>query len=380
VILLAACTVDPLDISGKPCPCDDGFSCVNDRCVASVCSETPGTFMVDNLVGAWSTMNTIAWDWETPGETSGADLAGYKLVVGQNEQAVRDCACTVGAGGACAPDANARVIDTDENFELGHFTLSRDTGGVDQVLRTISYEHEPDTEYVAILVALDTAGGSRSTNLARRRTTRPTSDEIIIAGFGPLGDGQYPAPCCIYGVDHGDGSYSLDYSILCEPEAGPLADGFDGTACPTSAATECPDHSIDVMGETRESSCFVNYRLQGLRRDLSPIQEGGFAEAFLEFDIELSGGQNSGYSEFFIGVDDNPPAGDLAVNWWMKLVPVRVEARTYQIPLHRLRESGDLIRDIGWTDINAHILQTFRVGGVFTNEQTLSVSNVRIRH
>jgi hypothetical protein len=377
VLALWGCTVDDLDISGKPCPCDDGFSCVNDRCVASTCSEQPGEFSVDNLVGSWSTLNTIAWDWETPGETLGTDLAGYVLVVGQEERAVRDCACKVGAGNPC-DETGVRVIDAEENFELGHFTLSRDTGGVDQVLRTISYDHEPDTEYVAILVALDTAGGSRSTNLARRRTSRIATDEIYLAASAPLGDGEYAQPCCIEGVDHGDGTYSIDYTIYCEPVTGFIG-SWDHTACPVSAASECPDHSMDPGGE-REPDCFVNYRLQGLRADLSPIRESQFAESFLEFGVELSGGKSSGYSEIFIVVDDDPGDAFDGNSWWMRLVPIRIQARTYQIPLHQLVLSADSIRKMVWTDLNAHLLQTFRLGGIFSNGETLSVSNVKIRH
>jgi len=105
-----------------------------------------------------------------------------------------------------------------------------------------------------------------------------------------------------------------------------------------------------------------------------------FDEAFLEFELESSGGEPSGYSEIFFTLGD-PAASDDHEFWCLKLVPIGTERRTYQLPLNRFRLSCSMqIRELEWADLGGRELKTFRVGGNFSHQETLTVSNVRIRH
>lgn len=360
---LCACIVPTLDLSGRPCPCVDGWQCDpstqtcergqagstsvgdagdsdtadndtadNDPTLASsedTAAATP--FDVTEFAADWSTPTSIHWAWTIAGEE--ADFHAYEVWVATSEAALSD--------------QNAvAVFDGSVNPELSRWILNN-TNGTDAVLGTITDGLEPGVDYFARLFVLDTSGGrTHSPNVAVRATNTPPVSEAVIFADDPPGGQMYPE--CMQRVDTNaaaGSTHSYAHQMMCEPGV--------GSGCQGGGAPEC----------------WENLRLQNLTGPPLSIGGGEFADAFIEVYVAI----------------DSTAVGD-AHGWWsevgiqgsddvwhsVKALTIRADGayRRYEIPLTQLGLTSDTFDGV---------VAGFRVGSTFPDATTVRFDEVRIR-
>jgi hypothetical protein len=209
VFAVAGCGVGRIDLSGRSCPCAKGWVCD----VGGVC-RVPGPQTTDNLRAAWTTSNSIRWEWNvTPGPWQ-----SYVLVVGPVAQ---DVAARTGTATLWTKE---RSRDLGEDRQASVSISSIDKPGLGA---TVTDGLQPNTEYFAELIAIQEATSVWVTNAARGRTLPEPNREAVIFQDDPLPDrvkvspewyrmqstGGGPVPC-----QHGRG--------LCYGGRTPAPDGY----------------------------------------------------------------------------------------------------------------------------------------------------------
>jgi len=149
LVLLAAlwgavgCSVAPVDLTGKACPCVDGWHCADGGCVAGErdggagCGEE-GRYRVLGFAAGWRTANALQWTWETAPDVDGGDLLYASVVIGRDEARVDQCACALGRGEPCDEGPELWIVDESDNPELAHDTRTNRTGSPEPVRSTVT--------------------------------------------------------------------------------------------------------------------------------------------------------------------------------------------------------------------------------------------------
>lgn len=361
--LVAACTIDPVDFAEKRCPCDLGFECevARDRCVpagsiarddgSTMDSGTdapvvppdaagPGRVVIGALRAAWSTPNSIRWEWTVTAGTA-ADLFEYQLVLGTTAEAAQS-----GDG--------ADVWTDDRNPELGRFLLPRGSAE-DPVTFTTTDELDPDTEYFAVLRAIDTMGAVSVSNVANARTSVTSLRSIDIFGDDWAAATGYYLPSCISVATSmpASGSAHVEYHHYCTAM---------GAAC---------------SGDGSMQICWENIRRQDLGISTAALTEGGFAQAYLEFSLSHDGMEPTWWSDVQLWVGSGHFTG----------APLTYRNdgayRRYQIKLTALRSTAD-DRAMTFADFRDGMggqlpIELFWVGAAWWHGSTLRFDDVAIR-
>lgn len=186
-----ACTLAPIDESMKACPCAPGYVCdeeltqtcyrpmnANQDCVPAV--------TVTDFDADWATQNSIHWRWTPVGDPD--ELLRYELHVVPMAERFR-----------------RRVIGPEENSELGDFHR-RSSSITDVLVDTITYEHEPDTEYIGRLVAIDRNLCEFRSEIRGASTLPPPTAEIDL--FGPCLGEDFAPPSLVFMNRGGDCVFS----------------------------------------------------------------------------------------------------------------------------------------------------------------------------
>jgi hypothetical protein len=200
---------------------------------AGVDARADGVTAVSNLRPEWVTAYSIMWRWEWTGDETAFER--FELVVGPSQAAVE------------TRTSGTRVLGPADRPELDHARLP-DTGDMNPVERTLADELEPDTDVWAVLVAVDTAGGSRTTAPAMVHTPPAPTAEIVL-----------------YADDHPPGSYPIPGELVestVGPYAGARTNRYDGV---------CPG-----------GDCFENLRRQDLGIATGALPASAFDRAFVE--------------------------------------------------------------------------------------------------
>jgi hypothetical protein len=328
---LVSCTAGELRLTGRACPCLDGWECdeSTNTCVQSVGSND-GAIDVTSFSAGWSTPEWIRWEWSLDGVAE--DFAAFELVVGTSREDV-------------LARENVRIVTGEENPELDRFELPW-SEGIDPVVATHTDGHLPDTEYYAQLVVIDTAGEvSTSRNIAQQRTG-------VEIGSIPIYDETTPPPgfvipaCLLEQTEgaHHEGSASYAMTVYCEgaDEEGVCSPSADGSGI-----------------------CYTNMNLNGMAQSLEKLVEGNFDDAFLEFSLRIDDSPNSYWAS--VGIQDGPD--DLAV-----FAPVTFRAdgayRTHQIPLEAFGKSYASY---------AEVFEGVTIGGQWGDGATVRVDSIYIR-
>jgi len=373
--LVVACYVKPVDFSDKTCPCAQGYTCVDDRCVsgtvgdgdadsdieadADTDSDGDGDTDADGdgdgdgdsdtdadeepctpAVGAadfgadWATSESIRWQWEPVGEAD--DFLAYELVIGESVEDVERRSGT------------ARVFTSEDNPELGVYLLPR-TGGEDPVRATITDRLTPATSYVAQLVVTDTALCSFTTPVAAKAThIDPPSEIVIFRDSVP--PGSYPLPSNFLPEPDEDGGYYLEY-----------VPAEDGECAPTS--TMCGD----------------NLRYQGFHIDLSRISAGAFATtALFEFELSVDAESSGFWSDVGLTFEDQNHIY-LFHPWTMR---PQCDHVVFQVPLRALWRTDDTLGEVllDRDEIASSDLVEFRIFGTWNRDAVVRVDEIRIRY
>lgn len=377
---VSGCSVDPVDLSGKSCPCEGGWHCVDGECVAGQpdagpgCGE-PGNYELQSFAAGWRTQNALQWAWETAPDVEGDDLLHATVVIGTDEPEVERCACALARGERCDESADLRVVDDTDNPELAYDTRDNRTGGPEPVRSTVTSGLEPDTVYAATLLAFDTTGGVSRTPVAFNRTGREAERAVTVFDDGTTENG-YPIPACFE-----TGADGFTHYVQCPPPEGERG-GCKIEADPCPEDSRWPGASSDAwlcepdVHPDHESTCWVTLRWQELALPLDSITSGAFAEAFLEFEATLEG-EPSNYGEAYLALQG--PSG--TKHWGLRgELALRGEGEThvYQVPLHALTSEDGTPMD--WSDLQGRQIYRVSVGGFFTHGRAVSVHSFAIRY
>lgn len=270
VTMLAGCVIDDIDQTGKACPCAGDYTC---DALSMTCRRGPGSvgggdggtsmpgegvIKVADLKVAWTTPNTIRWEW-TPSSTAPDQLLRYELVVGTN---MADIATRAGG---------VQVFTDKQNPELGRYYLPR-TGGQDTVVFTMSDGHQPATTYYGQLTAIDTGGKTTVTNIAAAKTADPPTSSIDVF------------------TDNPTKGYSIPAGVVW--------------------LTTPPNHSgaghyqFDVGCDAGTQTCFDNLRRQDLQIGLGGISQGSFlTTAFVEVWVATDGMFTPYWCDLWLSLD-----------------------------------------------------------------------------
>jgi hypothetical protein len=299
-LAFVGCTIPDLDFTGKQCPCPDGWSCVAGACARAAATDGPvGRITVGNLRAAWSTPNSIRWEWDVAGSKD--DFGEFQLTVASQPP---------GAGGSMTWTSAV-------NVELGRLYLPNPNGNEDLVTGTITDQHDTDTTYVATLVALDSSGNRSVSNQAQTATTVQLTHTITF--FSNATPPGYPLPPPIV-VAQGcgiSGSACLSYTPSADPMC--MAEACSPGMC-----------------------CYENLRWQDLNADTSMITQGSFDQiAYYEFYIASTGKAPSYWADVWLYLN---PSGSQKIftyhPWSYRPDPA---FRRVQIPLRALSDGTNLL-------------------------------------
>ena len=293
-------------------------------CVADLCPADgalgPAAITVSALRVAWTTPNTIRWEWDTSGEP--VDLDHFELTITDTVTGSR------------------QVIGPSENPALSAF-LRPQTGGPDPVGELISRELLADRTYRGQVIAVDTAGRrSLSSEVVAETIAEPTRAIELYTELTTPG-------------------YSLPSELVAQTNA-----PFSGS--------EHLQYDVPACGE---ATCFEHLRRQDLDVDLSGIDATSFATtAFFEVAVRLDASVPTYYAEsrlwFGPSSDPDPLAHVVAFT-----IVGDATYRIYQFPLRAYRHSGQALTH---AEIQRGLFEA-GVGGFWQAGQTVRVDAMRIR-
>lgn len=218
----AACSVDPLDLSGKRCPCADGFVCddATESCVAAgslvadggaaddaqadaPARDAGGRITVFELRAVWQTGNAIRWDWKVLGDAAHFDR--YELVIGPRAEDVRARASsTTRFDPKTSPELGSfggRVVPAPAARPFSTFTVTGDL-------------KEGQTVFAQV-VAYDDAGGTTESDVASATTTRPRATLLLYDEGLPEGGALTPAATKTSASNPFAGAQCLEQKVGC---------------------------------------------------------------------------------------------------------------------------------------------------------------------
>lgn len=172
-VLAGACSIPPLEPTGRACPCVEGWTCNRSR---GVCERgTGGVVVVSNLRAAWTTAHTVRWEWDADGFYTSLRqpiASSYGLFVGRTREEV---------------ERRATLWSATRNPELA-FNRSGYP-----VRATITDEHPPDSDVWAQVLAIDKDGKESLSEPARARTTpAPAAGTVVFGDSLPPGAAVNP--------------------------------------------------------------------------------------------------------------------------------------------------------------------------------------------
>lgn len=332
----AACTIDDIDLRGRSCPCAEGWTCdvTTNRCVEqTVGFSDAGAIDVVSFTAEWATPNAIRWRWELSGRSE--DFFAFQLALGTSHEEVA---------------ARSGLVTGADNPELDRFELPR-TSGVDPVVSTITYDLEPDTDYFAQLIVIDTASAeSTSPNVANEHTAdSPVASIDIMLDAAPL-PGRTQPSCMMLSSESSAGPQAYAYSHHC------AADGTASMVCQPVA----PSAPL----------CWENVFLEDMQIAVAPesFPLGAFDEAYLEVAVRVDDSQHAWWSTAGLR-----PIGGTELRS-INGITYRANG-AYRVHQFKLTELGITYDEI----VQAGGLQTFYIGSAWSDGATVRFDEVRIR-
>jgi hypothetical protein len=347
-LVVASCAVSGLDVTGKACPCVDGYVCdvPTNTCVVP---GAPGAvdsgrddgpapaarIAVSNLRAAWTTANSVHWRWDVSGDP--ADFSRYEIVTGPSEAVVRDRA------------PGSRVWRPIDNAELANMRgLDRTLNGDPFDPFTTTDEHAEDTTLFAQVSAFDNAGAATTTNVVEAKTTKPNGN-IVIFSDGDMAGTSNP----------GAFSRSTDRP-------------YRGTHC----------YALRV-GCGAEASCYQRPERSKIAVNAAALSQATFGDAFLEFAVAGDAAVPNFYSDVLLQLGNDTCAGGANAcryRWEGWTFSGADRWRLVQVPLHVLRKLSDN-KEMTWADFNAakELLHAIAFRGTWAGNSTARFDEIRVR-
>ncbi len=304
-LVLSGCVIEPLELSDKECPCAEGYVCdaSTNRCMTTATQDCKAT--VEGFRPVWSTANVIRWEWTPVGDP--ASFVRYELEIAETrEQLGTD---------------EARVIGAEENPELGAYRLPRTGSSQDVVTGTHSYDHDPNTSYVARLLVTDTSSCVFRSELGTKSTLLRPIDPFVLYS-GPRPEPGSVVPTSVSVVEDGAGGFASEYRPGTDP------------ACIEDGRGVCSEN--------------IEWRRLGV--DVSALTEGQFTTTgSLEVVMTNATDAPSFYARVWLRVDD--------VLYRYEPITIPPTRRRLQVPLRELRDDAGV-------PLSHEQLQTAPVDGV----------------
>ncbi len=373
-LVVAACSVAAVQLTGHPCPCVSGWTCdpMSNQCVevqrtdaasnpgsdagvtesssgdASTSCPCPmgyacspdthtcqrGAVGLDTLTASYTTPYSIHWTWPTPKNLQ--LLSYFELVVGpsQNDVLIRSAAST--------------VWTSHQNPELG-FGMIQHSNSTDPVTRTITDELAPATTYWAQLVAVDNSG-LRSGSSAASGTTLSCPEGIVplvqssFSGWVLPCATQVPCsqtpPSLTFAADAG-AACANDMALVgmdtCLVELAAQCDvGVTGAGCDAGCGW-CPACAGASPYCLNSIGCDDVLHVAGLGAALTGLTSKAFETAYVEFAFEADATATGNWSEVQLQLANRS-------DYWTYL-PWTVRAdkhfRVVQLPLRAMVHNTD---------------------------------------
>jgi hypothetical protein len=307
----------------------------------AVAPDAAPAVRVTNLRVAWTTANSIGWEWDVS-DAPPDQLAAYELVIGSSEHDV------VQRKGSIV------IWDAAKNPELGHYLLPR-TRTAERVRGTITGGHAPGMDYWAQLIAQDHQARRAHSAVVRARTSYAIDEAPLVP---PHADPRLRA---------------LAAWMTLRPDPVDGAGGLEAVAC----CRRSPDGGPPACDEG--PSCYENLRLLNPPARLARISEGTFeTTAFLEFAVTHDSKIPSTWSEVWLGIGSPDPARGF-YRYRSLVFPANARPRLVQIPLRVLRNERDEPLTFATLREADFVIDQFNVGGLWTPGARVLVDDIRIR-
>lgn len=343
--VMASCTVDDLDLTGKSCPCADGYVCnaSTNVCVASLPADPDGgapdvgvpppsppasRIVVSAFTPAWQTANTVRWSWRVEGDA--ASFLSYEIAWADSLSKVE-----TGAG--------ATVVGSAQKAELGGFDArgQKTSGPVD--LWTTTHGHAPGKTVFAKLTARDKNGATSSLIASATTTRAPTVNKVLFDGTKQTS--------------------SKPASFEFRAPGGEEPHYFFAVDC-AAGVTTCANH----------------IELDGIGRDLATptFTAADFASAFLEARI-VGGIATSGFTTAIAIEPAGCTAGDDVCQWrfrgWSQ--PGGTQP-VIQVPLRELENAAGKLT---YTTLQSDgfLIAAFSISGTWKDAATVRLYDARIK-
>ncbi len=242
---------------------------------------------VASLQAEWTTPNNIywSWDWINPD----VDVREFEMVVGRSAVDVED-------------EVNVRVYTADDNGEF------RRTTGEFPVDWTVTWDHEPDREYFAKLVAYDQDWCHAETAVASATTMPDVTNEHVVFSESPTEGFSVPDGVTFSNRHPYEGQFAYEWEVNCD-------------------------------GDT---SCFDIVRRGGFVQSIANWDPTKFEGAFVEYAWHNEGNSFAQYPAVRLAFN-NPDTGE--TEWYKaeKKAPTGPSAgyRLHQVPLRFMWREGD---------------------------------------
>jgi hypothetical protein len=310
---LAACTLEPIDVSGKLGPCIEGYvELPTGRCCRPIHRPT-------DFRAAWTTPNAIRFEWEPDAQADPLALASYEIRFE-------------------APDE--RTVDSTENPELQQYFLGRTGSGTDPVDATIVGELVPDRDYRAHLVARDRSGCAFESEALTAQTSRLLVSEIsIYSDEAEIGGNVVGPSVCAMTLQECDEERPCEPGDTCiDGISVPLAVADDGGGGRHVEHRLCTELATEQL--RRESTdCGNNLPLSAdtSLADLAASGSGAFARAILEVDIAAETNAPADFARIWIVLGEGLIHRIEPISIPPSTPSAPPSYRRYQIPLRALR-------------------------------------------
>lgn len=334
-LALASCTVEVV-VDGKACPCGDEYQCdeFEDVCKQELCAVS-----ADELVVAWATPHTLAFEWNPTGEQS--DFHQYELVVATSREAALE-----GTG-------DARIQTLTQNPAL---EVLNDNG--DQPMFTLVADLTPGTEYFARLRITDNNTCVSQSQIVVESTPTVPVKPIVLFDNDTDVTGVQPDDLATL-VGSGPEAY-IEYQLALD--SGCTRDGFCGQ--PVKA-----DFAAKRVGEDGGPE---NY-----------VEGGEFDQAYLEVVLFYDAVVSADTATVFISPawpEGSPETGNFRFDVPSFSLEPSSGYHSIEVPLRRLHLSEGSFRDLTHGDLVDLELTQAAIGAQWHEASVVRVDAFRIHH
>lgn len=237
-----------------------------------------------------------------------------------------------------SPDCEVRRYDSQRNPGLGHYTAPQPAGYA--IKSTTISSLDPDTAYLVQLLAFDDEGRSTVSSVLQARTAAAPTDGLVLFSEDDTAGYSIPSELQLAAGNAFSGSQYYEFVSDCSP------------------------------------GCFENLRRQAIDVPLASMSAEDFEGAYYEFALASSNGEHSYWSQARLSFEQADGSSRLFV-YAPFVHRADDDYSVYQIPLSAF--SADELSVPLRYDAASRAVHEFTVGGIWAQDQTVRIDELRIR-